>query len=119
MALMVVPSARMPAHDGMATPSKGGREGIVWTDVSRRPEAYRTGASFLYYSFVDKVITQLNHQPRRAGRLYRFFKRVNGAMAASPLLIIGDSCFGLSRRAEGEAAHGSSYPQIAVALNWV
>ena len=65
MALMVVPSAWMPAHDGTAVPSKGGREGIVWTGLSHRPEAYRTGASFLYYSFVDKVITQLNHQLRR------------------------------------------------------
>jgi hypothetical protein len=65
----------------------------MWTGVSRRPEAYCTGASFLYYSFVDEVITQLNHQPRHAGQLYRFFKWANGAMAASPLLIIGDSCF--------------------------
>jgi hypothetical protein len=55
MALMVVPSARMHAQDGTATPSKGGREGIVWTGVSRCPEAHCTSASFLYYSFVDKV----------------------------------------------------------------
>jgi hypothetical protein len=93
MALMVVPSARMPAHDGMATPLKGGREGIVWTGVSRCPEAYPTGASFLYYSFVNKVITQLNHQLQRAGQLYCFFKQASGAMATSPPLIIGDSCF--------------------------
>jgi hypothetical protein len=39
MALMFVPSAQMPAQDGMAMPSKGGREGIVGTGVSRRPEA--------------------------------------------------------------------------------
>jgi hypothetical protein len=56
MALMVVPSVRMPAQDGMATPSKGGREGIVGTSVSRRSEAHCGWASFLYYSFVDKVI---------------------------------------------------------------
>ena len=93
MALMVVPSARMPAHNGMETPSKGGQEGIVWTGVSRRSEAYCTGASFLYYSFVDKVITQLHHQPRCARQLYCFLKQANGAMAASPPLIIGDSCF--------------------------
>jgi hypothetical protein len=55
MALMVVPSARMHAQDGTATPSKGGREGIVWTGVSRCPEAHCTSASFVYYSFVDKV----------------------------------------------------------------
>jgi hypothetical protein len=38
MALMVVPSTRMPAQDGMATPLKGGREGIVGTS-GRHPEA--------------------------------------------------------------------------------
>ncbi len=91
MALMVVPSARMPAQDGTATPSKGGREGIVWTGVSRCLEAIRRDASFLYYSYVDKEIIQLNHQPQRAGRLYCLFKRMNGTMAASPPLIIGDS----------------------------
>jgi hypothetical protein len=36
MALMVVPSAQVPAQDGMATSSKGGKEGIVGTGVSRR-----------------------------------------------------------------------------------
>jgi hypothetical protein len=56
MALMVMPSTRMPARDGTAMPSKGGREGIVGTGVSRRLEAHRRWASFLYYSFVDKVI---------------------------------------------------------------
>ncbi len=91
MALMVVPSARMPAQDGMATPSKGGREGIVWTGVSRCPEANQRDASFFYYSYVNKEIIQLNHQPQRVGRLYRVFKRMNGTMAASPPLIIGDS----------------------------
>ncbi len=60
MALMVVPSARMPAQDGTATPSKGGREGIVGTGVSRCPEAHSRWASFLYYSFVDKVIIYIN-----------------------------------------------------------
>ncbi len=84
MALMVVPSARMPAQDGTAMPSKGGREGNVWTGVIRCPEANRRDASFLYYSYVDKEIIQLNHQPQRAGRLYRLFKRMNGTMAASP-----------------------------------
>ncbi len=39
MALMGVPSARMPMQDGTATPLKGGREGIVGTGVSRLPEA--------------------------------------------------------------------------------
>jgi hypothetical protein len=54
MALMVVLSARMPAQDGMATPSKGGREGIVGTGMSRCPEAHWWIASFLYYSFVGR-----------------------------------------------------------------
>jgi hypothetical protein len=48
--------ARMPAHIRASTPSRGGREGINWTGVSRRPEAHHMWASFLYYSFVDKVI---------------------------------------------------------------
>jgi hypothetical protein len=47
---------RMPAHIRASTPSCGGREGINGTGVSRRPEAHRMWASFLYYSFVDKVI---------------------------------------------------------------
>ncbi len=37
MALMVVPFVWMPVQDGTATPSKGGREGIMGTGVSRRP----------------------------------------------------------------------------------
>jgi hypothetical protein len=41
MALMVVPSrqvpAQVPAQDGMAMPSKDGKEGIVGTGMSRRP----------------------------------------------------------------------------------
>jgi hypothetical protein len=48
--------ARMPAHIRASTSSCGGREGIDGTGVSRRPEAHRMRASFLYYSFVDKVI---------------------------------------------------------------
>jgi hypothetical protein len=46
----------MPVHIRASTPSCGGREGIDGTGVSRRPEAHRMRASFLYYSFVDKVI---------------------------------------------------------------
>jgi hypothetical protein len=48
--------ARMPVHIWASTPSRGGREGIDGIGVSRRPEAHRMWASFLYYSFVDKVI---------------------------------------------------------------
>jgi hypothetical protein len=100
MALMVVLSSQMLAQDGTATPSKGGREGIVWTGVSRCPEAQRTIASFLYYSFVA------------------FSSGRTAPVAASPpaenwgwLLF--------SRRAEGEAASGSFYPQIALACKGV
>ena len=46
--------ARMPAHGGATTPSRGGREGIVGTGVSRRTEANRRIASFLYYSYRRK-----------------------------------------------------------------
>ena len=42
--------ARMPAQGGAATPSRGGREGIDGSGVSRRPEANRRNASFVYYS---------------------------------------------------------------------
>ncbi len=48
--------ARMPVHIRASMPSRGGREGIDGTGVSRCPEAHRMWASFLYYSFIDKVI---------------------------------------------------------------
>jgi hypothetical protein len=48
--------ARMPVHIRASTPSHGGRESIDGTGVSSRPEAHRVWASFLYYSFLDKVI---------------------------------------------------------------
>ena len=51
---MVKAPAWMPAQGGAATPSCGGREGIVGTGVSRRPEANRRIASFLYYSYRRK-----------------------------------------------------------------
>jgi hypothetical protein len=57
MAEMVKAAAQMPVHIWASTPSCGGREGIDGTGVSRRPEAHRMWASFLYYSFVDEVIT--------------------------------------------------------------
>ncbi len=105
MALMGVPSARMPAQDGTATPSKGGKEGIVGTGVSCRPEANWGNTSFLYYSFVEKRIIRRNHLPCKRDDCDRFFKRANGTMAASFPLFVGDS-FLLRRQAEGEAAKG-------------
>jgi hypothetical protein len=53
MGEMVEVPARMPAHSGASTPSRGGREGIG-TGVSRHPEANRRIASFLYYSYRRK-----------------------------------------------------------------
>jgi hypothetical protein len=41
--------ARMPAHNGVATPSHGGREGIDGSGVSHHPEANHRNASFVYY----------------------------------------------------------------------
>ena len=87
MALMGMPSAWMPAQDGMARPSKGGREGILGTGVSRRPKANRGNASFLYDSFVEKRIICQNHQPHKRDNCDRFFKQANGTMAASPLTV--------------------------------
>jgi hypothetical protein len=105
MALMGVPSVGMPVQDGMAAPSKGGREGVVGTGVSRHPKANWRNASFLYYSFVEKRIIRQNHQLRKRDNFYCFFKWANGTMAASPPLFVGDS-FLLRRQAEGEAAKG-------------
>jgi hypothetical protein len=53
---MVEAPERMPAHIWASTPSRGGREGIDGTGVSRCPEAHHMWASFLYYFFVDKEI---------------------------------------------------------------
>ena len=46
--------AQMAAQGGASMPSHGGREGIVGTGVSRRPEANRRIASFVYYSYCRK-----------------------------------------------------------------
>jgi len=60
--------AWMPAQGGAATPSRGGREGIDGSGVSRRPEANRINASFVYYSSRRKkkeIIHSIHHQPLR------------------------------------------------------
>ncbi len=80
---MVEVPAQMPAHSGASTPSRGGREGIG-TGVSRRPEANRRIASFLYYSYRRKENNTIKPSTAQAGRFYRFFKRANNAMAAPP-----------------------------------
>jgi hypothetical protein len=76
--------ARMPAHSGASPPSRGGREGIDGTGVSRRPETTRRIASFLYYSLVEEEIILLNHQLLKRDNFYSFFKQANDAMAAPP-----------------------------------
>jgi hypothetical protein len=94
MALMVVPSARMPAQDGTATPSKGEREGIVGTGVSRRPKADCWNASFLYYSYRRKRNNTPEPSTEQAGQFWSLFqagKWANGTMAFSPPLIVEDS----------------------------
>ena len=83
MALTVMPSARMHAQDGTATPSKGGREGIVGTGVGRRPEANRRNASFLYYSFVEKK-NKYKPSTTQWDDFYSLFKRANGVDGRLP-----------------------------------
>jgi hypothetical protein len=83
MGEMVEVPARMPAHSRASTPSRGGREGIG-TGVSRRPEANRRIASFLYYSYLRKGNNTIKLSTAQVGRFYRYFKRANDAMAAPP-----------------------------------
>jgi hypothetical protein len=84
MALMVMPSMRVPAQDGTATPSKGGREGIVGTSVSHCPEANCQNASYLYYTFRRKRNNTPKSSTAQVGQFYCFFKQANDAMAMPP-----------------------------------
>jgi hypothetical protein len=64
MAEMVEAPTRMPAHIWASTPSRGGREGINGTGVSRPPEANCRIASFVYYSYHrnrKKYTKTINH----------------------------------------------------------
>jgi hypothetical protein len=75
--------ARMPAHIGASTPSRGGREGIR-TGVSRRP--------FLYYSYRRKGNNTIKPSTARAGRFLLLFQageRRNGNTASPPLRKLG------------------------------
>ncbi len=54
MVEMVNVPVRMPTQGGVATPSLGGKEGIIGTGVSHQPEANQQIASFLYYSYRRK-----------------------------------------------------------------
>jgi hypothetical protein len=48
--------ARMPAHSGASTQSRGGKEGIDGTGVSHCPEANHRNASFCTIPLVEKEI---------------------------------------------------------------
>jgi hypothetical protein len=64
MAEMVKALPQMPAHIQASTQSRGGREGIDGTGVSRRPEANCRIASFVYYSYCrnwKKYTETINH----------------------------------------------------------
>jgi hypothetical protein len=54
MAETVKVPARMAAHIWASMPSHFGREGIDGTGMSRRPEANRMIASWLYYIYCRK-----------------------------------------------------------------
>ncbi len=101
---MVEVPARMPAHIGASTPSHGGREGIG-TGVSRRPEANRRIASFLYYSYRRKGNSTSKPSTATCGTILSLCQagEQRDGNAASPPLIYGDSRF-FHRQAEGEAA---------------
>ncbi len=101
---MVEVPARMPAHIGASTLSRGGREGIG-TGVSRRPEANRRIASFLYYSYRRKGNSTRKPSTATCGTILSLFQvgERRDSNAASPPLIYGDSRF-FRRQAEGEAA---------------
>jgi len=95
---MVEEPARMPAHSGASTPSRGGREGIG-TGVSRRPEANRRIASFLYYSYRRKGNSTIKPSTATCGTILSFFQageRRDGS-AASPPLIVGDSRYSAAK----------------------
>jgi hypothetical protein len=79
--------ARMPAQGGASTPSRGGREGIGETGVSRRPEANRRMPHVCTIPTVENRKNTL--KPSTAATCVRdnlcgFFKQANDAMAALP-----------------------------------
>ncbi len=82
---MVEVPARMLAHSGASTPSRGGREGIG-TGVSRRPEANRRIASFLYYSYCRKGNNTIKPSIAQGGRFLLLFQagKQRNACATSP-----------------------------------
>jgi hypothetical protein len=88
---MVEVPARMPAHSGVSTPSRGGREGIG-TGVSRNPEANCRIASFLYYSYRRKGKNTIKPSTAQAGRYLSLFQageQRNGCAPSPPLRKLG------------------------------
>ncbi len=88
---MVEVPARMPAHSGASTPSRGGREGIG-TGMSRRPKANRRIASFLYYFYRRKGNNTIKPSTAQAGQFLSLFQageRRNGCTASPPLRKLG------------------------------
>ncbi len=99
----------MPAHSGASTPSRGGREGIG-TSVSRRPEANRRTASFLYYSYRRKGNSTIKPSTEQAGQFLSLFQageQRNGCAASPPLMGI-DAPLPSRRRGSGERARNLS-----------
>ncbi len=70
---MVEVPAWMPAHSGVSTPSRGGREGIG-TGVSHRPEANCRITSFLYYSYRRKGNNTTKPSTAQAGQFLSLFQ---------------------------------------------
>jgi hypothetical protein len=86
----------------------------VWTGVSHCPEAHCTSASFLYYSFVDKVINTIKPSTATCGTIRSLFQAgERRGWPPSPPLIIGDSFYSA---AEPKARRRPDpfYPQIAL-----
>jgi hypothetical protein len=81
--------AQMPAHSRASTPSRGGREGIG-TSMSRRPEANRRIASFLYYSYRRKGNNIIKPSTAQAGQFLSLFQageQRDGNVASPPLSV--------------------------------
>ena len=84
----------MHAHNRASTPSRGGREGIEGSSMSRRSEGIWRIPSFLYYSYHKKRKNTPKPSTSRVGQFYCFFKRANDGNAASPpLMFLGILCW--------------------------
>jgi hypothetical protein len=95
---MVEVPMRMPAHSRASMPSRGGREGIG-TGMSRRPEANRRIASFLYYSYRRKGNNTIKPSTAMCGMILSLFQagERRNDNAASPPLGVGDSRYSAAK----------------------